>query len=68
MKDSNGKSQPGLVAAAFVLLYLGLRTPFLYRAVLIATHVHEETNRIFWQEKRLAEDVHAETMRQLEQE
>ena len=38
MKVSKGKTQPEIVAAAFLLLYMVLGSPFLYQ-VLIVTHV-----------------------------
>ena len=39
MKVSKGQSQPEIVAAAFLFLYMVLGSPFLYR-VLIATHMY----------------------------
>ena len=37
MKVSKGQSQPEMVAAAFLILYMVLGSPFLYQ-VLIVTH------------------------------
>ena len=42
MKVSKGESQPEIVAAAFLILYMVLDAPFLYRSVLIVTHVASE--------------------------
>ena len=38
MKVSEGQSQPEIVAAAFLILYMALGSPFLYQ-VLIVTHL-----------------------------
>ena len=38
MKVSKGQSQPEIAAAAFVILYMVLGSPFLYQ-VLIVTHM-----------------------------
>ena len=38
MKVSKGQSQPEIVVAAFLLLYMVLGSPFLYQ-VLIVTHL-----------------------------
>ena len=38
MKVSQGKTQPEIVAAAFLILYMVLGSPFLYQ-VLIVTHM-----------------------------
>ena len=38
MKVSKGQSQPKIAAAAFLILYMVLGSPFLYQ-VLIATHM-----------------------------
>ena len=39
MKVSKGQSQPEIVAAAFLILYMVLGSPFLYRSVLIVTRL-----------------------------
>ena len=38
MKVSKGESQPEIVAAAFLILYMAVGSPFLYQ-VFIVTHV-----------------------------
>ena len=39
MKGRKGQSQPEIVAAAFLLLYMVLGSPFLYQVFLIVTQV-----------------------------
>ena len=42
MKVSKGQAQPEMVAAAFLLLYMVLGSPFLYQ-VLIVTHLEAKS-------------------------
>ena len=61
MKVSKGQSQPEIVAAAFLILYMVLGSHFLVLIVMIVTHlggtsmVFDFQGSYFWQCPRLAQ-------------